>query len=137
LASSRLSLDLACPLSPTVCAGISTSIPLANQDHRNHELDIRQEPQQARIGDVSELMSGFALSSSTEALAAAQSIPIEPVPIVRHRISDNIDYIAAANDVEGVSYVLSASLTKPDDDTELQFLEVGVNICHFFLILML
>ena len=71
-------------------------------------------------------MSGFALSSSTEALAAAQAIPIEPAPIVRHRISDSIDYVAAANDLEGVSYVLSASLTKPDDDSELQFLEVGV-----------
>jgi hypothetical protein len=57
----------------------------------------------------------------------AESTPIEPAPIIQHRAFD--PFTPRYRDPNQIiaTYTLSASLTKPDDDVELRYLQVGAN----------
>ena len=109
-------------------------------DHKEYELTVRQEPKQARICGV----GGMPFSSSPplplSSMPPADRRPIVPPPIIQLRVIDphSRQPPSSANpDVEDTDpnyahgflqnyYFMFACLTKPDDDTELHWLNVCI-----------
>ena len=129
--------DNVCILSSSLCTvhSVPTAIsispswrPSADHENREHELIVRQESRHAGISRLFFLSTRW---KSTNPLITAECTPIDPAPIIQHRAFDPSTPRYRNPNQTTVTYTLSASLTKPDNDVELRYLKVDANFLFF------